>query len=137
MKHGKWVAVLLTIATTVLAVFAAVAPARVTNAANTIGIGYAPYQEASGGRFGGEIDSKANYHCEQSRKVELFYNGSKVGSAETEKYPQFTISLVSVPSGTYVAKIKRVKLPASLQTKPGKKHAIYCKAAQSKPVVVP
>lgn len=128
---------LVVVATAAMAFLAAAAPARVTNVANTIGLGYAPYQEVSGGRFGGEIDSKVNYHCEQTRKVELFYNGAKVGSAETQKYPQFTISLASVPSGTYVAKIKKVKLPASLQTKPGKKHAIYCKAAQSKPVIVP
>ncbi|MGV1047969.1 MAG: hypothetical protein ACOYD4_05530 [Solirubrobacterales bacterium] len=134
---AKRLAVVPVVTVTVLAGAAAVAPARVTNAGNTISLGFAPYGEAPGGRFGGSIDSKANYHCEQNRKVELLHDGTKVGSAETEKYPGFTISLVSIPAGTYVAKVKRQKLPASLQAKPGKNHAIYCKAAQSNPVVLP
>ncbi len=120
----------------VLAIGAGAAPARVTNAGNTISIGYHVYEFGSV-LFSGAIKSRANRHCEQNRQVDLFRDGVKVGGYRTEKYPEWKVSLPVATTGTYVAKIKKVRLPASLQLKPGKKYRIFCKAAKSQPVVLP
>ena len=126
MRSGKSVAIPLAVAATVLAVFAAVAPAKVTNAANTVELRYGLY-ETGGGHFEGTINAPAYHGCEQFRRVDLYRDGTKVGTDKIEKYPGFSISLTSVPAGTYVAKIKKVKL----------QKGVYCKAAQSKPITVP
>jgi hypothetical protein len=135
---GRRLALCLVAVASALAIAATVAPARVTNVGVTVTLGYHVYETGSV-RFGGAVDARngANYHCEQNRLVELFRDGTKVGSDETEKFPEWAVSTATATPGTYVAKVKRSSLPASLQAKPGKKNRIFCKAAQSAPVVLP
>jgi hypothetical protein len=127
-RTGKRLTAAIAALTLALAIGVTAAPARVTNAGNTVSIGYHVYETGSV-IFVGTVDSHANYHCEQNRLVELFRDGAKVGSYRTEKYPEWKVSLATATPGSYVAKIKKVQLPASLR--------IYCKAAKSETVVLP
>lgn len=132
---GK-IGALAALAAALLVLGAGAALAAVTNVGTTVSLRFDPL-EAGGGAFEGRLEARKDVRCSQGRRVDLFRDGAKVGSTKTEKYPDFSISLTSVPPGSYVAKVKKMRLPASLQAKPGAKNAIYCKAASSKPVVVP
>jgi hypothetical protein len=135
MRNGKRLAVLSAIAATALAVFAAVAPARVTNVGSTLTIG--SRVNSTGVEFRGGVEPRGNSYCAQRRIVELFRDGKKVDQSETDRYGVWTASVQGDGTGTYVAKTKQRQLPASMQRQPGKAHRIICKAAQSKPHKVP
>jgi len=135
MRNGIKAGVLLAVATTALAVFAAVAPARVTNVGSTLTIG--SRVSPTGVEFRGGVEPRGNPYCAQRRIVELFRDGKKVDQAETDRYGAWAASVEGDGTGTYVAKTKRSRLPASMQRQPGKANRIFCKAAQSKPHRVP
>lgn len=131
----KRVAFVFVVAIVVMAIGAALAPARVTNVGATVSIG--SRISPTGVEFRGGVETKSNSYCAQRRIVELFRDGKKVDQAETDRYGVWTGSVDGDGTGTYVAKAKRRQLPASMQRQPGKAHRIFCKAAQSKPHKVP
>jgi len=131
----KRVAVVFVVAIAVMAVSAALAPARVTNVKSTLTIG--SRISPTGVEFRGGVETRSYSYCAQRRIVELFRDGKKVDQAETDRYGGWTASVDGDGTGTYVAKVKRRQMPASVQSKPGKAHRIICKPGQSKPHKVP
>lgn len=131
----KRVAFVFVVAIAVMAMGAALAPARVTNVGSTVSIG--SRISPTGVEFRGGVEARANPYCAQRRIVELFRDGKKVDQAETDRYGVWTGSVDGDGTGTYVAKAKRRQMPAGMQAKPGKANRIFCKAAQSKPHKVP
>jgi hypothetical protein len=131
----KRVAFVFVVAIVVMAMGAALAPARVTNVKATVSIGSRVNE--SGVEFRGGVETKSYSYCAQRRIVELFRDGKKVDQGETDRYGVWTASVKGDGTGTYVAKTKKRQMPASMQKQPGKAHRIFCKAAQSKPHKVP
>jgi hypothetical protein len=131
----KRVAVVFVVAVAVMAMSAALAPARVTNVGATVTIG--SRISPTGVEFRGGVETRGSSYCAQRRIVELFRDGKKVDQGETDRYGVWTGSVDGDGTGAYVAKTKRRQLPASMQRQPGKAHRIFCKAAQSKPHKVP
>jgi hypothetical protein len=131
----KRLGISIAVAAAVLAVTAAIAPARVTNVGATVSIG--SRLNPTGVEFRGGVETRGNSYCAQRRIVELFRDGVKVDQGETDRYGVWTGSYKGEATGTYVAKTKKRQLPASMQREPGKANRIICKAAQSKPHKVP
>jgi hypothetical protein len=131
----KRVAVVFVVAVAVVAMGAALAPARVTNVGATVTIGSRINE--TGVEFRGGVETRSYSYCAQRRIVELFRDGKKVDQGETDRYGVWTAGVKGDATGTYVAKTKKRQMPASMQKQPGKAHRIFCKAAQSKPHEVP
>lgn len=131
----KRFAVVFVVVIAVMALSAALAPARVTNVKSTVSIG--SRISPTGVEFRGGVETRANPYCAQRRIVELFRDGKKVDQAETDRYGVWTGSVDGEGTGTYVAKVKKRQLPAGMQRQPGKANRIICKATQSKPHKVP
>jgi hypothetical protein len=128
-------AVVFVVAVAVMAMGAALAPARVTNVKSTVTI--ASRVSPTGVEFKGGVETRSYSYCAQRRIVELFRDGKKVDHAETDRYGGWSMSVDGDGTGTYVVKAKKRQMPASMQPQPGKAHRIICKAAQSKPHKVP
>jgi hypothetical protein len=111
--------------------------AQKAQVSNTVTAAWGPYEDPLTGAFKGSVTAPANRFCVEGRKVEVFHGGRKVGSAKADRYGSWAIVFSApIQPGSYVAKVAKTKLPASLQKTPGKAGAIYCKAASSKPVTV-
>ena len=87
-----------------------------------------PYEPQAQASVKGDVEAPAQRYCEQGRRIELFRDGKKIGSAKADKYGVWYLSIDPLVPGRYVAKTKKSALP----TKP----PVNCKAAQSKPVVI-
>ncbi len=131
----KRMAVVFVVAVAVMAMSAALAPARVTNVGSTLTIG--SRVNPTGVEFKGGVETRNNSYCAQRRIVELLRDGKKVDQAETDRYGGWTMGIQGDGTGTYIVKAKKRQLPASMQRQPGKANRIICKAAQSKPHKVP
>ncbi|HSK49580.1 MAG TPA: hypothetical protein VK889_03700 [Solirubrobacterales bacterium] len=125
----------MAVAIVATASMAALAPAHVTQVKTNISISYRSNGEG-GGAFSGDLETPANRYCEQRRKIELYRDGAKVDSYETERYGSWTMGDRVLQPGTYYAKVLQGQLPAALQPEPGKKHRIVCKGRVSKKLVV-
>jgi hypothetical protein len=116
-----------------LGIGAAVAPANVTNVKTSLPWQLTPYDDPyepqAKASVKGDAEAPAQPYCEAGRKIELFRDGKKIGSASTDKYGVWYLSIDPLVPGRYVAKAKKSRLPS-------KTNPVNCKAAQSKPVVI-
>lgn len=116
-----------------LGIGAAVAAAGTTNVKATLPWQLTPYDDPyepqAQASVKGDVEAPANPYCEQGRKVELFRDGKKIGSASADRYGVWYLSIDPLVPGRYVAKTKKSRLP--FKTNP-----VNCKAAKSKPVVI-
>jgi hypothetical protein len=88
--------------------------------------------EPTGTRVGtlhGDTVVAAQHYCEQKRKIELFRDGKKLGTTESDRYGAWFFSLKPLEAGRYVAKTKKTQLTGPIKA--------VCSAAQSKPLIVP
>jgi hypothetical protein len=87
--------------------------------------------EPTGTRVGtlhGATVVESQHYCEQKRKIELFLDGKKIGSTESDRYGGWFFSLKPLESGRYVAKTKKSRLSGM--------KGVFCSAAQTKPLIV-
>ena len=123
---------LLVGALALVALVVTAAPAYGTTAKTVLQASMEEVLEPTGTRVGtlhGATVVNSQVYCEQKRKIELYRDGKKIGTTESDRYGGWFFSLKPLESGRYVAKTKKTRLP--IGDKP------YCSAAQSKPLIVP
>lgn len=113
----------------VMAVGAA-APAYGTTAKTVLQIAMEEVPQPDGtvvGSVRGAAVSETQPYCEQKRKIELFIDGKKFGTTESDRYGGWSFSIKPMQSGRYVAKTKKSQLP----------NKTVCSEATSKALIAP
>ena len=129
--------VVLAVAAVAVASVTALASARTTNAKTSLQVALSEIRDPMGNLVGslrGDTVVPKQIYCEQKRKIEIFRDGQKIGSTESDRSGSWSFGLDPLESGTYVAKTKRILLPPSFKPNGNR---VACGAAQSEPIVVP